>query len=78
MDEDSTINDLFWTGEGRGKGIALVDSLMLLLFKQGFTIKPKPDINTSTATLNLDFLWKAGVNASPYEVPNTFESKFDL
>lgn len=78
MDDESTTNDLFWTGEGRGKGIALVDSLLLLLFKQGFTIKVKPDIDTITTALNFDFLWRAGVKASPYEVSNTFDSKYDL
>jgi hypothetical protein len=68
MDDSALLNELFWSGEGRGKGIALMEALLLLSFKQGFTIKPKPDINTTTNALNLDYLWKAGLKSSPYDV----------
>lgn len=74
MDDNNLLNEVFWKGEGRAKGIALLESLLLLLFKQGYTIKPMSDINTATNCLNLDFMWKAGVMGSPYDVGNTFEN----
>lgn len=49
---------------------------MLLLFKPNYTIKPCDSHDTSR--LNLKFLWKAGINASTYDVPNTFEQSYDF
>lgn len=78
LDDWAYCDEMFWSGEGWAKGIALCDSLMLLLFMQGLTVKAKEGISRGTVDLNLDFCWKAGVWCSPYEVLNTFETAYDF
>ena len=50
--------------------------MLLLAFKPNYTIKPSESHDTSR--LNLHYLWRAGINASTHDVPNTFDHSFDF
>ena len=60
MPDEEFINELFWGGDQiRSKGISLIESLNLLLFKPSFTIKQSS--KTDTSKLNIDFMWTPGI-----------------
>ena len=74
MGDANFVNKCFWDPKSGAKGIVILDALMKLLFKPGYTIKDREGMNIDQTSVNRDFMWHGGLKFEHESVPNHFDT----
>lgn len=76
MDDKAYLDKVLWDGE-EPYGIKLCDTILYMLFKPGFTIRPLEDEGViNTKAIDQNALWKNGISTSG-DVYNHYYTNYD-